>query len=256
MLAPGSPAWMVTRSADDARSAPSSRATSTIRSAYVGVDSSTVASSSMTLRTRCSVLIPAPEMASAPSRSAPPNADQNPMNGPNENAKKTRSPGPKPAARYTWSDQMDSHQAHDSGVSSQRSGRSPLDPDVWCTRTYRSIGYVRLVPKGGCAAWSAISSPFVVSGCRAKSSQPRNDVSRERQNAFARNKSETPACSRASCKARSSSTSAGEGAVSNLEHRVQDLEPLIELGLGDAQRRVGHDHVPPQEGVHARIDQG
>ena len=101
MLAPGSPAWIVTRNGDKARSTPRPRPTSAIRSAYVGVESSTVASRSRRLRTRCSVVIPAPESASAPNRSAPPNADQNPMKGPNENAKKIRSPLPTPAARYT-----------------------------------------------------------------------------------------------------------------------------------------------------------
>ena len=57
------------------------------------------------------------------------------MKGPKEKAKKTLSMGVTPAARYTWSDQMRSHQSHDSCVSSHRKGWSPLEPEVWCIRT-------------------------------------------------------------------------------------------------------------------------
>jgi len=76
-----------------------------------------------------------PAIAIAPSRSAPPKADQKPMKGPKEKARKIRSVAPTPAAPYTWSAQIRRHQSHDSAVSSQRSGRPPLDPDVWWQRT-------------------------------------------------------------------------------------------------------------------------
>ena len=56
------------------------------------------------------------------------------MNGPKENAKNTRSRAVTPAAPYTWSAQIRSHQSHDSAVSSHRSGWSPLDPEVYGTR--------------------------------------------------------------------------------------------------------------------------
>ena len=49
--------------------------------------------------TRSPVDIAPPVMQSDPSASAPANADQKPMNGPNENAKKTRSAAVTPAAR-------------------------------------------------------------------------------------------------------------------------------------------------------------
>ena len=51
------------------------------------------------VRTRCSLVMEPPDMQSAPSLSAPPNADQNPMNGPNEKARNTRSAGVTDAAR-------------------------------------------------------------------------------------------------------------------------------------------------------------
>src|SRR5438309_5298887 len=50
--------------------------------------------------------------------------------------------------------------------------------------------------------------------------------------------------------------SVGDRVVADLEHRVEDLEPLVELGLAYAQRRVGHDDVPAHERVHARVEQG
>src|SRR5258708_38228574 len=114
MLAPASPAWIVTLTPSDATSTPTSRARDAMRSAYVGVASSTVAPTSRMFRTRCSVVIAPPEIASAPTRSAPANADQKPINGPNENAKNTRSDDVTPAARYTWSDQIRNHHSHDS----------------------------------------------------------------------------------------------------------------------------------------------
>ena len=75
------------------------RATSARRSAYVGVDSRTVAPSSDMVRILCSVVIAPPEMTRAPSRSAPPNAVQKPMKGPKEKAKNNRSVAVTPAAR-------------------------------------------------------------------------------------------------------------------------------------------------------------
>src|SRR5207253_6889079 len=97
-------------------------ATSASRSAYVGVDSRTVAPMSSMLRTRCSLVIAPPEMQSAPSRWAPSNADQKPMKGPNENAKNKRSVEVTPAARYTWPAQIRIHQSQESSVSSHLSG--------------------------------------------------------------------------------------------------------------------------------------
>src|SRR5690349_11012350 len=202
------------------------------------------------LRTRCSLVIAPPEMHIAPSLSAPPNADQKPMNGPKENAKKTRSAAVTPAARYTWSDQMPVHHTHDSAVSSQRSGASPLEPEVWCMRTYRSSGYVRFVPNGGCDAWSATSSDLFVSGSRSKSSQPSTSCRRSRQNAFVRRMSFRPDCSFLSC-----SSLIADRSVADLEDRVEDLEALIQLGLLNAQRWVGHDRVPAHERVHTRVHQ-
>src|ERR1700730_5069178 len=109
---------------------PSSLATSANRNAYVGVESSTVAPTSIMLRNLCSLVIAPPEMVSAPNRCAPPNADQKPMNGPNEKARKTRSPAFTPAARSTSSAQIRSHHSHDSTVSSHRRGLPPLEPEV------------------------------------------------------------------------------------------------------------------------------
>jgi hypothetical protein len=56
------------------------------------------------------------------SRSAALKATQNPMNGPKENAKKTRSRGVVFAASNTRI-QLTTIQSQDSGVSNQRSGR-------------------------------------------------------------------------------------------------------------------------------------
>src|SRR5213079_3060832 len=110
-----------------------------------------------------------PGIASAPRARAPSKPAQKPMKRPNENGKKTRSAGSTPAPRRTNA-QHRAHHSHDSGVSSQRIG-CPLVPEVWWTRTYRSSGYVRLVPKGGCVAWSSTSSTLRVKGSRRKSSQ-------------------------------------------------------------------------------------
>jgi hypothetical protein len=79
------------------RSIPLLCATSASRMAYVGVEQRTVALRSIIVRSRCSVVIAPPGMTIAPNRSAPPKADQNPMNGPKENAKKTRSSWRTPA---------------------------------------------------------------------------------------------------------------------------------------------------------------
>jgi hypothetical protein len=51
------------------------------------------------------------------------------MNGPNEKAKNTRSPGPTPAPVYTCA-QHRAHQDHDASVSSQRIGALPVVPLV------------------------------------------------------------------------------------------------------------------------------
>ena len=80
--------------------------------------------------TRCSLVMAPPEMHREPRRSAPLNADQNPRNGPNENAQNTRSAPVTPAARYTCSAQIRAHQSHEPAVSSQRSGWPPLEPEV------------------------------------------------------------------------------------------------------------------------------
>jgi hypothetical protein len=65
----------------------------------VGVHISTVASVATIAATRSLVDIAPPLRHSAPSCSAPAKADQKPTNGPNENAKNTRSAGTTPAAR-------------------------------------------------------------------------------------------------------------------------------------------------------------
>ena len=57
------------------------------------------------------------------------------MKGPKEKAQRTLSRRPTPAARKTCSAQIRSHHSQDSAVSSQRSGRVPLEPEVWCRRT-------------------------------------------------------------------------------------------------------------------------
>ena len=100
---------------------PSSRAASPKRSAYVGVHMSTVASVATIAATRSVVVIAPPVRHIAPRRSAPANADQNPTNGPNENAKKMRSRAVTPAARYIGC-QHSRHHSHDSAVSRTRSG--------------------------------------------------------------------------------------------------------------------------------------
>src|SRR5439155_27240197 len=97
--APGSPAWIETRSADRERSTPSSRATSARRSAYVGVHTRTVAWVAMSASSRSLEDIAPPEIARAPRCSAPAKADQNPTNGPKEKQKNRRSPAVTPAAR-------------------------------------------------------------------------------------------------------------------------------------------------------------
>ena len=62
-------------------------------------DRRTVAPTSSMVRNLCSLVIAPPEIHSAPNCCAPPNADQKPMNGPNEKAKKTRSAAVTFAAR-------------------------------------------------------------------------------------------------------------------------------------------------------------
>src|SRR5260370_37584974 len=120
-----------------ARSMPSDCAASESRIAYVGVEQRTVARSSSMVRSRCSVVIAPPGMTSAPNRSAPENADQKPIKGPKEEAKKTRSRGSTPAEREMWSTQIRIHQAQDSEVSSERSGDVPLVPYVSCRGLHR-----------------------------------------------------------------------------------------------------------------------
>src|SRR5258708_8169797 len=43
--------------------------------------------------------------------------------------------------------------------------------------------------------------------------------------------------------------------VSDLQGRVQDLEPLVQLGFGDAQRRGGPDRRPAPGPVQPRVPQ-
>src|ERR1700687_4042433 len=151
------------------------------------------------------------------------------------------------------SDQIRSHHSQDSAVSSQRSGCEPDDPDVWCSRMYLSSGYVRLVPYGGGASWSASSSGLVVSGRVSKSSQPRMSLSRARQKPFVLRTSASPALSFRSCRSRSWSGSVLNCAVADLQRAIEDLEALVQLLLRDAQWRVGHDRVPTDKGMHASV---
>ena len=129
------------------------------------MQTSTVASLAAIARTRCSELMPPPGMISAPSLRAPSQALQKPMKGPNEKAKKMRSPLRTPAPAYT-SPQQRPHQSQLPAVSSQRR-RSPVVPEVRCRRVYWSRSKVRLVPYGGLPAWSRESSSLVVNGSRA-----------------------------------------------------------------------------------------
>ena len=69
-----------------------------------------------------------PEIDNAPMKRAASNADQNPMNGPNENAKNTVSFAVTPAPRYTGIQQRANH-AQLLSVSNQRKGL-PAVPDV------------------------------------------------------------------------------------------------------------------------------
>ena len=62
------------------------------------------------------------------------NAVQKPRNGPNENGKNSRSPGAEPHAGENSICQQPSSPSQLSGVSSQRSGRPVLVPEVWCRR--------------------------------------------------------------------------------------------------------------------------
>ena len=132
MLPPGSPATTIVRTGDLARSMPSSLATSARRRAYVGVQQRTLAPWVKMARNLAALLKPPPGMLKAPSASPASNASQKPMNGPNENAKKTRSAALTPAARK-MSLQFSIIHCQLSGVSSQRNG-SPLVPLVWWTR--------------------------------------------------------------------------------------------------------------------------
>src|SRR6266571_412411 len=114
-----------------------------------------------------------------------------------------------------------------------------------------------MVPNGGCAAWSASSSSLVVSGRRSKSSQPCTSVRRERQKALERSTSPRPPRSFRSCRSFSSSALlTGDCPVADLERGIEDLEALVELGFGDAERGDGHDHIPARERVHASFEQG
>ena len=72
-------------------------------------------------------------MAIAPTARAPSSPAQKPTNRPNEKGKKSRSPGPSPAARNTKAHER-AHQLQDASVSSQRIG-GPVVPEVWKTRT-------------------------------------------------------------------------------------------------------------------------
>ena len=55
---------------------------------------------------------------------------------------------------------------------------SPVVPDVTWIRTRRSRGAHSRAPNGGCAAWSARSSAFVVSGSAGRSAAERTASAR------------------------------------------------------------------------------
>src|SRR5205809_2260905 len=96
-------------------------------------------------RSRALVLIPPAGRHSAPMRAAASNAVQNPRNGPNENAKHTRSLGLSPAAPKMY-DQLRTIHSQLSGVSSQRNGAAPVLPEEWWNRQYSASGKLRFVP--------------------------------------------------------------------------------------------------------------
>src|SRR5205814_1415766 len=52
-----------------------------------------------------------------------------------------------------------------------------------------------------------------------------------------------------------SSRLVSDGPVAELKRGVEYLVALLELCLGDAKRRVGHDRVPAHEGVHPTVEQ-
>ena len=131
MLPPGSPATIsvcTVLSVNGFRS-PCEAATSASHSAYVGVQQTTEASIVSIRRSRRRLDMPPPGTHCAPMRDPASNASQKPRNGPNENGKKMRSPGPTCAARKTVFQQSSNHCQFRS-VSHQRKGL-PLVDDVW-----------------------------------------------------------------------------------------------------------------------------
>jgi hypothetical protein len=84
---------------------------------------------SMIALKRAALLNPPPGTQRQPIRAADSNASQKPINGPNEKAKKTRSPVRAPAARKIVA-QLSTIPSQLSGVSSQRNG-VPVVPLVW-----------------------------------------------------------------------------------------------------------------------------
>src|SRR5690242_16882957 len=98
--------------------------------------------------------------------------------------------------------------------------------------------------------------PYTTLFRSSKSSQPLTPCSRSRQNALVARTCVRPARSFASCCARIPSSLIAAGSVADLKRRIQDLEAFLELGLGDAERRVGHDRVPAHEREHPAVEQG
>ena len=81
------------------------------------------------MRSRREESAPPPGTVSAPRRETASNADQKPMNGANEKAKKARSAPVTPQASSTLAQQQ-SHHSQLSAVSRMRSG-APVVPEVW-----------------------------------------------------------------------------------------------------------------------------
>ena len=133
MLPPGSPATISTRtllSEQRPAAARFSAATSASRSAYVGVQQTTVALDGFDHRkTKLARHAAAGHAVQRRSGSPASNAAQKPRNGPNENGKKMRSPASTRAPRYTAFQHSSSH-CQLSLVSIQRSGRPVVD-EVW-----------------------------------------------------------------------------------------------------------------------------
>ena len=136
--APGSPVQSTSRTDSSADSSRSWTATSSRRSAYVGVHQTAVASISASVWSRCAEVMPPSSTAMAPTSWSPSWEAQNWTCGPNENASPTRSSVPTPATVSVWANRR-RHQAQSSAVSSTRSGR-PVVPLVCQSCVYFSSG--------------------------------------------------------------------------------------------------------------------